>query len=263
MAQNTKTNTIPQLLPFLLLLLLAFGACDKSDDRSPADNTAAILLVIDEESIDNDNEPNNFSETDVNDQLAEVGLRKPLRYFEENVGNTIDLFTGQVGDEGWHALKTIPASWISTGPTANGAQNYLAAGPGLGAGDPDDNREVLLDKIPNVTPLRATGLAMLVGQTVLAVVYDSDISTNYSPLNGNLMGANLGVVAFDVLEVTERIDGSSSSLPRVKILIREVTAVAGLSLSLFANAPVPQSSSEPFDIKPPAIVPGIELTVAQ
>ena len=80
MSQNTKTNTIPQLLPFLpLLLLFAFSACDKSDDRSPAENTAAILLVIDEESIDNGNEPNNFSETDVNDQLAEIGLRKPLR----------------------------------------------------------------------------------------------------------------------------------------------------------------------------------------
>lgn len=263
MTQHTKANTFRLSLPFFLgfALLFAFGACDKSDDRS-GDGTSAVFLVIDEESIDNGNEPNNFSGTDVNDQLAEVGLRTPLKYFQENAGKTIDLYTGQVGDEGWHVLKTIPNTWISAGPTDKGAQNYLAAGPGLGAPNPDDNREVLLDKIPDVTPLRATGLSMLVGQTVLAVVYDSDISTNYSPLNGNLMGANLGIVAFDVLEVTERTDGSSSSLPRVKILIRDVTEVVALPLHLFANAPVPESSSEPFDIRPPAMAPAIELAPA-
>lgn len=263
MTLQTKANTTRLSLPYFLLfaLLFAFGACDKADDRS-GDGTSAVLLVIDEKSIDNGNEPNDFSETDVNDQLAEVGLRLPLKYFQENVGKTIALYTGQVGDEGWHALKIIPDTWISAGPTGNGAQNYLAAGPGLGAKNPDDDREVLLDKIPDVTPLRATGLSMLVGQTVLAVVYDSDVSTNYSPLNASLMGANLGVVAFDVLEVTERTDGSSSSLPRVNIRIRDVTEVAALPLHLFANAPVPKSSSEPFDIRPPATVPAIELAPA-
>lgn len=251
-------------LPFFLsfALLLSFGACDKSENRSPATNTNAILLVIDEESIDNGNEPNNFSQTDVNDQLAAIGLRTPLQYFADNAGKTIDLYTGQVGDEGWHALKTIPNTWINAGPTVIGAQNFLAAGPGLGTGNPDDNREVLLDKIPDVVPLRAEGLSMLIGQTVLAVVYDSEVSTNYSPLTGNLMGANLGIIAFDVLEVIERTDGSSSSLPRVKILIRDLADVAGLTLSLFANAPIPESSSEPFDITPPATIPPIEVTTA-
>jgi hypothetical protein len=32
------------------------------------------------------------------------------------------------------------------------------------------------------------------------VVYDGNIGINYSPLTGNLMGANLGIVAFDVLD---------------------------------------------------------------
>lgn len=220
------------------------------DEGNP--RAQAVFLVIDEESIDNGNPPNDFSETDVNDQLAEVGFRGPLRYFAENTGRTIDLFTGQVGDEGWFALKTIPSSWKNAGPTGNGLRNYLAPGPGLGASNPDDDREALLDKIQDVTPLRATGLAMLVGETVLAVVYDSDISINYSPLNGNLMGANLGMVAFDVLEVTERRDGSSSSLPRVTIRIRSVDEVSELPLVLFSNAPAPESSSEPFDITPPS-----------
>ncbi|MBK8969688.1 MAG: hypothetical protein IPM36_24135 [Lewinellaceae bacterium] len=243
---------------------MLFAACDKSSNpqNDNFDNNTAVLLLIDEESIDNGNEPNNFSAVDVNDQLADIGLRLPLRYFEENVGKTIDLYTGQVGDEGWFAPKTILNSWKNTGPTTNGTQNYLTPGPGLGAKQPDDDREVLLDKIPDITPLRAAGLATLIGQTVLAVVYDSDISINYSPLNGNLMGHNLGLVAFDVLNVTERTDGSTSSLPRVTIRIRDVAAISALPLSLFANAPVPQSSGEPFDIAPPTVAPAIQLIPA-
>ena len=238
-------------LVIIALILFAFAACEKDEaaDRTCDPCAEVVLLAIDEESIDNGNPPNDFSETDVNDQLAEVGLRKTLRFFEDNVGDTIDLFTGQVGDEGWHALKTIPSSWNNAGPTDNGSQNFLAAGPGLGGGD--DDREVLLDKIPDLTPLRATGLKMLIGKTVLAVVYDGDVSNNYSPLNGNLQGANLGIVAFEVIEVRERTDGSTSSLPRVTIVIRDVVDAAAVQLMLFSNAPVPQSSSEPFDIAPP------------
>lgn len=223
---------------------------------------SAVFLVIDEESIDNGNPPNDFSDVDVNDQLADLGLRVQLKFFRDNVGRTIDLFTGEVGDEGWYAVRTIPTSWRSAGPTENGTRNYLHPGPGLGAPEPDDDREVLLDKIPDVTPLRATGQAMLVGETVCAVVYDSDVSINYSPLNGNLMGANLGIVAFDVLEVRERTDGSSSSLPRATIRILDADEVCAGPLVLFANAPVPPSSGEPFDIRPPENPPAPEFEEA-
>lgn len=259
------TNPIQLRLSAILacsaVILLSIASCEKdgANDRNDA-LYGAVLLVIDEESIDNGNPPNDFSDVDVNDQLAEVGVRETLRYFKEHIGDTIDLFTGQVGDEGWHALMTIPSSWKNAGPTDNGAQNFLAAGPGLGSGD--DDREVLLDKIPDVTPLRATGLKMLIGKTILAVVYDGDISINYSPLNGNLMGANLGVVAFDVLDVKERTDGSTSSLPRVTIAIKDVDMAAAMPLMLFANAPVQQSSSEPFDIAPPDTVATPELIPA-
>lgn len=258
------------------VMLLAFGSCQKEvvetiDDASAvaAGATAStsvagaesVVLVIDEESIDNGNAPNNFSETDVNDQLARVGLRQQLRYFRDNVGKTIELFTGEVGDEGWHALKTIPASWISAGPTGNGTRNFLQAGPGLGGGE--DGPEVLLDKIPNVTPLRARGLKMLTGRTILAVVYDGDVSTNYGPLNANLQGANLGVVALEVLDVRRRTDGSSGSLPKVTVRILSADAAASAPLKLFSNAPAPRSSSEPFDINPPATTPAITLVDAR
>lgn len=41
---------------------------------------------------------------------------------------------------------------------SDGLRNFLAAGPGLGGEDAGGDREALLDKVPDVTPLRATGL---------------------------------------------------------------------------------------------------------
>lgn len=238
---------------------------DDGRDRDAGDvaGAAAVLLVIDEDCLDNGNEPTGFSDVDVNDNLAELGVRDQLRYFKQNVGRTIELYTGDVGDEGWFALKAIPRTWIAAGPTDNGARNYILAGRGLGSPDRDDDREAYLDKIPDVTPLRATGQTMLVGQIVFAVVYDSDVSINYSPLNGSLKGANLGLVAFRVLDVKERTDGSTGSLPRVTVEILDTDRVRTLPLALIANAPVPQSSSEPYDTKPPRLVSEPRLIPAE
>lgn len=229
-----------------------FMACSDDDAPTPpppGGTDKPVLLVIDEESIDNNAPPNYFSATDINDHIAEVGNRTPLPFFQSNAGDTIQLFTGQVGDEGWFALKTIPNSWKSAGPGTNGAKNFWHAGEGLGTGD---DPEILLDEIPDVTPLRATGLAMLKGQTVVAVIYDSDISINYGPLEGNLQGANLGIAAFTVLEVTKRTGGSDSDLPVVTIRMENVLPLSAKPFYLFSNAPVPLSSSEPEDIVPPA-----------
>ncbi|WP_228779875.1 hypothetical protein [Aquiflexum lacus] len=244
-----KRYSVYSLLVFILL-----GSCmpGSEDDNGPNPNDFVVFLVIDEDSIDNDSEPNNFSETDVNNNIARIGQREQLKFFTENVGKTIELYTGEVGDEGWFALKSIPNRWINAGPTDNGLQNFLVPGPGLGAPNMDDDREVLLDEIPDVIPLRATGLRMLVGYKVLAVVYNSDISVNYSPLEGNLQGANLGMVAFEVMSVSQRTDGSDSSLPAVSIRILDVPALSDFGRVLFSNAPVPQSASEPFDIVPPS-----------
>lgn len=236
------------------------GVNSNSPEGDGNGSSSAVFLLIDEESIDNGNEPNNFSETDVNDQLADIGLRSQLRYFRENPGKEIELYTGQVGDEGWHAPSAIPGSWITAGPTGNGLQNYLIPGPGLGGGE--DDREVLLDEIPDVIPLRATGLAMLKGKTVFAVVYDSDISTNYSPIKANLQGANLGTVAFEVIEVRARGNGSDANLPVVSIRILDAGSLENGPFFLFENPPVPESSSEPEDTVPPDTYPAPQLSPA-
>jgi hypothetical protein len=257
---KSKRLSVYGFLIFVLIGSCMSGLNDDSDLTDPGDE--AVFLLIDEDSIDNGLGPNDFSETDVNDDLASVGLRQQLRFFADNVGQTIDLYSGQVGDEAWFALTNAPNTWINAGPTGNGIENLLAPGPGLGSPNIDDDREVLLDEIPNVIPLRATGLKMLVGKKVLALVYDSDISINYSPIEGNLKGGNLGLIAFEVLDARDRLDASSSSLPILSIRILNANAVREGQKVLFANPPIPQSSSEPFDIKVPSQVNSPEFILA-
>lgn len=219
----------------------------------------AVFLVIDDESIDNGTAPNFFSDVEVNDHIAEIGVRSQVPYFAANVGSTITLQTGQVGDEGWFALKKTPDTWVAAGPTPDGLRNYLGSpslpfphnvGPGLGTPAPNGDREALLDKVADVTPLRAAGLKLLEGKRVCAVVYDSDIGIDYNPLTGSLRGANLGTVAFEVISVTPSTGFSSSSLPEVEIRILDSEEVCEGALTPFADAPEPISSSEPFDVVP-------------
>ncbi len=269
MKTTFKEGILKSLVFFIIIVTIV--SCEKAIDIPRTDDedlvnqqattatNGSILLTIDEESIDNGNKPNNFSEINVNDQIARIGQRTALQYFKDNIGKSIKLYSGEVGDEGWHALKTIPNNWRSAGPANNGAANFVAAGPGLGGGN---DPEKYLDNIPDVTPLRAAGLKMLVGRTILAVVYDSDISINYSPLTGSLKGDNLGLVALKVEKVARRTDGSSGSLPSVTVNILNVDQVKLGKLFLFDNPPVLKSSSEPYDINPPTTVNNIKIVAA-
>jgi hypothetical protein len=206
-----------------------------------------FLLVLDEDAIDNGGAPNFFSAFDVNDQIARIGLRTQLPGFAARIGSIITLPSGQVGDEGWFALKTIPSAWMAAGPTADGARNLLVPGPHLG--NPSD---ALLDKVPDVTPLRAAGLKLLANHRfqVCAVVWDSDIGMNYGPLNGSLKGANLGIVALQVEAVTRVFNGSSSTLPKITVRVVSARDVCAEPLKLLTDAPAPSSSSSPFDVNP-------------
>jgi hypothetical protein len=212
----------------------------------------AVLLAIDDDSFEKDAAPNFFTDMDINDDIKSLGLRTELRYFQNNVGKTIRLFTGEVGDEAWHAITRIPDAWKTAGPTTNGARNYLAAGPGLGTGN---DPEILLEKIGGVSPLRANGLKMLIGKTILAVVYTGDVSANYGPQEADLKGDNLGIVAMQVIDVRRRFNASSSSLPVVTVKIMSASEASQASLKLFSNPPRLLSSSIPFNIAPAATVP--------
>lgn len=213
------------------------------------------LLVLDEDAIDNGCARNRFHSREINDDIASVGLRKPLPFFSARPGQEVVLPAGSLGDEGWFALKTARVSWRDAGPdSGDGFRNYLESGPGLGSPDARGHRESLLDKVPDLTPLRATGLAKLEGRSVCAVVLDRDAKiTAYSPLSGDLRGANLGKVAFQVLGLEmERGRGSGDRLPGVRVRILDPAVVCEDPLTAFVEAPAPRSDCEPRDLVPPA-----------
>ncbi len=191
----------------------------------PEGSPAATFLVLDDDAVRAGTSPSFLTPTDVNEDLADLRARSPLRGFQARQGTILTLPAGQVGDEGWFALKAIPSTWTTAGPTVEGLRNFVGdpsspvphrVGPGLGVPDAGGNRETLLDKIPGVTPLRAKGLKMLEGVRVCAVVQKGDVSMNYGPLTGSLKGEKLGTVAFDVLSVTAA-GGSSGVLPALRV----------------------------------------------
>ncbi|MCU0623335.1 MAG: hypothetical protein MUF53_05650 [Gemmatimonadaceae bacterium] len=225
---------------------------------APAEPGAAVLMVVDDDGISHGAEPTFFTEADVNADSARKDQRGVLPYFAANVGRELELWSGSVGDEAFHVLPAIPASWRTAGPTTNGARNFVMAGPGLGGNDNDDR----LDKVGGVVPLRATGLAMLRGVPICAVVLKGDVGMNYAPRYGSLKGEALGLAAFEIVSVTRRRNGSSTDLPRVTIRIRDTQATCGGALALLTNAPAPRSSSSPTDLAPAATVPAPTLMVA-
>jgi hypothetical protein len=217
----------------------------------------AYFVFLDEDVIRKGSPPfgftaPSFTDADVNESKARIGQRDPLAWFgaSANYGRVIDLPSGQVGDEGWFALTSLPPRWASAGPTNNGLRNLLRAGPGLGGGT---NKEALLDKVRDVTPLRATALKLLETNLVCAIVWKSDISINYGPLNGSLKGDNRGIVGFEVVSVSQY--GSGSTLPRVTVRVLEPResvngGVCKEPLALLGSAPAPTSSSSPMDVAP-------------
>lgn len=225
---------------------------------APAEPGAAVLMVVDDDGISHGAEPTFFTEADVNADSARKDQRGVLPFFAANVGREIELWSGSVGDEAFHALPAIPASWATAGPTTNGARNFVLAGPGLGGNDNDDR----LDKVGGVVPLRATGLAMLRGVPICAVVLKGDVGMNYAPRYGALKGEALGLAAFEVVSVALRRNGSSSDLPRVTVRIRDTKETCGGALALLTNAPAPRSSSSPTDLAPPTMIPAPRLVVA-
>ncbi len=234
----------------------AFDTTYGSPRPAPAESDAfvtklalgAVLLAIDKNGIDDKKAPTFFSPFQVNNDVAAIGVRAQLRFFRDRVGETITLPTGEVGDEGWFALKTIPASWTQAGGAAGYVGNPAAnpedppphgTGPGLGAPDANGDPDSLLRRVPGVTPLRATALNNLIGREVCAVVYDHQMSINQDQRTGDLRGANLGTVAFQVVALTPSTDASSSSLPNVEARIRDARTVCRGPFALLTDAEAP------------------------
>ena len=126
---------------------MIFGASGPTAVSRVAEELPPNFLVLDSNAIEKDTpaiealadgmgvDPGEL----VNEDIADKGVRAVLPI---PVGTVTTLRTGQVGDEGWFAMKTILDSWADAGPTADGLQNYVGVspvvGPGLGTGpDPE------------------------------------------------------------------------------------------------------------------------------
>ncbi len=91
-----------------------------------AQSQSAVLMLIDEDSIDNDQAPDSWTVQDVNGQIAQLGLRDPLPWFVGKDSTHIMLHSGQAGDGGWFALRSVPSNWTSEDGATPGLKNLDA-----------------------------------------------------------------------------------------------------------------------------------------
>jgi hypothetical protein len=214
---------------FVVALLMGLGAHLAAQTQSP------LFVILDKDAIDYGPSPHLLPADAVDPLIAGVGVRDELPYFSGHVGQQAILTSGHSGNDGWFALKTVPASWATQVGAADGLENYLLAGPGLGSPDDNDDRQSLLNNIPNVTPVRAAGLNLLVGRKVCAVVYRDDVVvTAGSPRTASLNGPNLGRIAFKVLAL---LPTDNASFPNVQVEVLDRREACGESTVLFASAP--------------------------
>jgi len=137
----------------------------------------AMFIIIDEDSIDNDDEPftttrcyqyldpNSFTmltagpgcgefpsdtATPVNANLSlSPGTRIELPYFDQNPGAIIEIQTGHITDHGWYAPQVIPDSWVAANPdhdemgNFDGMENFIGIRNFVGVDVPGDPVELV------------------------------------------------------------------------------------------------------------------------
>ena len=89
-----------------------------------------LLLVLDKDAFDYGPAPHLLPEGAVDPDLAAVGVRDELRYFQSHLNAQVVLTGGQNGNDGWFAIRTVPASWSTSDDANDGAENFALAGPG-------------------------------------------------------------------------------------------------------------------------------------
>ncbi len=184
-----------------------------------------ILLIIDEDTIDNGIQSiENISfgapscgggdpSVCVNDDIANPGVRQLLFTNGNNITpfSGLVLPTGEAGDEGLFMFTNPNPQMSQDGGAPFSIQDFIFA---TGAAADENN----LDKIDGVVPLGAADIAALNEQTVCAVVYDSDVSTDVKDGYASLKGATTGLTAFTVTAVGADPDGSDGSvLPSITV----------------------------------------------
>ena len=197
--------------------------------------TPPVLLVLDETAIDHGPPPHLIPADAVNDQISNVGLREPIPYFSARVGTSVTLPGGQDGNDGWFALRTVPASWASE-PGKRRWPRRTSCSPARAS----DHRTTPAAARPFSAACRTSSRctrrasASSSGRSVCAVVYDGDITASTDPEVGtSLAGANLGAAAFEVTSVGV----SADEWPAVTVQILDVHETCGGAIGAFSEAP--------------------------
>jgi hypothetical protein len=198
-----------------------------------AQTSPAMVVLLDKDAIATATLPGEPTDAQINATIAAIGARDSLPFFAARVGQHMVLPGGQDGSEGWFALTSTPATWASTPGAADGLENFIWAGAGLGSPDENGDRDSLLADVEGVTPLQAEGLEMLVGQPVCALAFASDLL--WTATSMSLAGANLGLVPFRVVSLDY---AGGPTLPSVGVEILSPDTCSG-PLGLLANAPDP------------------------
>lgn len=191
----------------------------------------ATLILLDRNAIQANASPNYFPPIEINATIADVGVRDALPYFNVREGQRLVIPGGTTGHQGWLAFTAVPGTWSSAGE-ADGLENFLYAGPGLGSPDGTGSRTSQLGTRADVVPLGPTGLQQLAGRTVCAVAYSGELPRSAAGVT--LSGANLGILAFNVVATA---GGSGTTLPSVEVQVLETRQVCGGALAPMADAP--------------------------
>ncbi len=196
---------------FLKIEFGEYGVIEVCDNRP-------CILIIDEDTIDDgikaiQSKASSHNITPsrlVNDDRPTKNGNPWLRWNTLHSGDVVLLPSGQVKDEGLFALPENTSFSVADFVAGTVPQSKL-------------------DKIMDVMPLRNQELAKLIGLTCVGVVYDSDISMNYKPINGNLQGERLGRFAFTVLDVVVAgsTPDSKSSTDLYDLLVRVEPPING------------------------------------
>ena len=132
----------------ILSVILLLGSSGIVFSPPPVFAENPRLLLIDEDSIDNNGPINGWTARQVNDDITTIGLRAVLPAFSgTNIGSMITIPTGQLNDEGWFEVASFPDSWAAIGPTGNGFTNFVGVPVGLGLGGPGLPGDEILGKV--------------------------------------------------------------------------------------------------------------------
>jgi hypothetical protein len=197
-----------------------------------------VLIVLDPSAIDYGPSPHLIAAEAANAGVAKTGLRDQLPYFSARIGDSLTLPSGGNDNDGWFAIRQAPSAWNSSDAEQDGLSNYLLAGPGLGSPDEAGDRASLLHDVADVVPLRADGLALLVGRDVCAIVYSDDVTVIAGATSrANLSGPNLGVVSFRVTAIDS---AAASNWPGVTFEILDARRTCTDAVIAMPEAPAHQ-----------------------